>query len=183
MLALLLAATGALVHGDAWDSVREGLHAWGQLSFGAAFAVHVGTSNGTLFKWDSPGFSSAKTRMAGASLSKWPAAVMISGVVNDGFLGYDDLASKHLSWWSTDPNDPRSRVTLRHLLSFRSGYTYDGMVPPWAHCKGFMNCTETLYDHSKITAEPGTVWAYLTCHLQFAGAMAVAASGLGIQEL
>ena len=30
---------------------------------------------------------------------------------------------------------------------------------------------------------PGTTWTYLSCHLQFAGAMAVAASGLPIQEL
>jgi hypothetical protein len=32
------------------------------------------------------------TRLNGASLSKWPSAVMISGVVADGKLNYTDLA-------------------------------------------------------------------------------------------
>ena len=40
----------------------------------------------------------------------------------DGTLSYDDLASKHLKWWATDPRDSRSRVTLRHLLTFTSGF-------------------------------------------------------------
>ena len=131
--ALLLAAPGAHAHpaapnADAWASVREGLEAWSELSFGGDYAVHVGDETGSLFRWESPGFSSATTRMAGASLSKWPAAIMITGLVNEGVLDFDDLANKHLSWWSTNADDPRSRVTLRHLLSFRSGYMNDGIV-------------------------------------------------------
>jgi hypothetical protein len=48
------------------------------------------------------------------STSKWPSAMMIAGLVNDGTIeSLDDLASKYLTWWTTDQNDKRSRVTLR----------------------------------------------------------------------
>ena len=42
-------------------------------------------------------------------------------------MSYDDLANKHLRWWATDKNDPRSGVRLRHLLSFTSGFTEDAL--------------------------------------------------------
>jgi hypothetical protein len=38
-----------------------------------------------------------------------------------GGLTLDDLAYERLEYWTRDPDDPRSRVTLRHLLSFVSG--------------------------------------------------------------
>jgi len=124
--------------------------------------------------------------MAGASLSKWPSAVMISGLVNDGTMSYDDKASKYLKWWATDPSDPRSAITLRHLLSFTSGFDEDAyeICPPW---DSFDKCTEKQYEktpyNATISPRPGTHWAYLSCHLQFAGAMAAAASGKDIQAL
>ena len=102
----------------------------------------MGTANGSLFTWESPGFSFGGTRMAGASLSKWPAAVMLAGLVSDGTLSFDDLASKHLPFWAKDPADTRSRVTLRHLLTFTSGYKLDGLG---LFCKDFMGCAESLY--------------------------------------
>jgi hypothetical protein len=47
----------------------------------------------------------------------------------------------------------------------------------------FMRCAEALYNNVQHTEEPGTAWAYISTHLQFAGAMAVAASGLPIEKL
>lgn len=118
------------------------------------------------------------TRMAGASLSKWPAAVMISGLVADGTMSYDDPVNKYLTYWTKDKNDVRSKITLRHLLSFTSGYKKD------AHtllCESnFSECAQKLYEKSDKYVAPGTTWTYLSCHLQFAGAMAEAASGLEI---
>eukprot|EP00035_Acanthoeca_spectabilis_P006887 m.130310 g.130310 ORF g.130310 m.130310 type:complete len:184 (+) comp13709_c0_seq1:197-748(+) len=107
-----------------WEALREALQSWTDLSFDANYAVTVGDATGNLFTYVSPGFSMT-TRVEGASLSKWPSAVMISGLVADGILSYDDLASKYLPYWSTEKNDPRSRVTLRSLLSFTSGLLED----------------------------------------------------------
>merc|ERR1712196_296807 len=119
-------------------------------------------------------------KLEGASLSKWPAAVMISGLVKDGIMSFDDKANKYLDWWATDPSDSRSHITLRHLLSFTSGYESDGYSMCWS---GFDACAQKLYQKLKHRAKPGTTWTYLSCHLQFAGAMAAAASKTPIQEL
>jgi len=178
-----------LVACDRWALLREGAEAWNAMQFDEQFSVNVGDETGTLFKWESPGFSSVSTRMAGASLSKWPAAVMIAGLVHDGTLAFDDLASKHLRWWPTDKKDPRSRVRLHHLLSFTSGYSADSSASPRcsfmvAPKDQYMKCAESLFNLSTSYGhEPGTHWAYLTTHLQFAGAMAVAASGMEIDHL
>ena len=80
-------------------------------------------------------------------------------------------SSTILAWWATDPQDPRSRVTLRHLLSFTSGYYADGLASPLcsvgvAAPEQYMACAISLYNHShSYGAEPGSTWAYLTCHL------------------
>ena len=178
---LFLATLGVNNATDPWAPLAAGLEAWAALSFDADFAVNVGTVEGRKFVWQSPGFT-MKSRVAGASLSKWPAAIMISGLVNDGIMKYDDLASKHLSWWSTDKADPRSRITLRHLLTFTSGFTEDVYDVP--KCSGFLSCAEAQFKaSSKGVKEPGTHWAYLSVHLQMAGAMAASASGLPIQKL
>ena len=125
-----------------WDLLKRGAEAWHNIAFDGKFSVNVGDASGTLFKWESPGFSSHGTRMAGASLSKWPAATMLVGLVADGTLSFDDLASKHLSWWTTNSSDPRSRVKLRHLLSFTSGYLEDADVKCANSDFGFERCAE-----------------------------------------
>ena len=87
--------------------------------------MNVGDESGTRFTWKSEGFSMSNYHMRGASLSKWPSAVMISGLVADGTMSYDDKANKYIKWWSKDPMDVRSEITLRHLLSFTSGFLED----------------------------------------------------------
>eukprot|EP00908_Phaeocystis_cordata_P007617 Transcript_18272.p1 GENE.Transcript_18272~~Transcript_18272.p1 ORF type:complete len:354 (-),score=162.70 Transcript_18272:258-1319(-) len=48
----------------------------------------------------------------------------------------------------------------------------------------YMACAESMYKNNQNWGvEPGSTWSYLECHLQFAGAMAVAASGLEIDQL
>ena len=158
MLALL-AATPASANNasDVWAPLRAGAEAWHALDFDGEFSVNVGSDHGTLFRWESPGFSSSKTRMAGASLSKWPAAIMISGLVNDGTLSYDDKANKHIKWWTKNPLDKRSHVTLRHLLSFTSGFYDDAYV----YCESdFDTCAKKMYqnltDSFDYKGGPGT---------------------------
>merc|ERR1712166_126231 len=101
---------------------------WAALDFDQDFAVNVGNANGTIWTYTTPDFSMSKTRMAGASLSKWPAAIMISGLVADGTMSYDDPVNKHLKYWATDEKDVRSKVTLRDLLTFTSGYIRDSNI-------------------------------------------------------
>lgn len=129
-----------------------------------------------------------ETECVGASLSKWPSAVMISGIVADGIMSYDDEVSKYVDWWEKEGSGSHSnssKVTLRDLLSFTSGLMED---PEQGLCLiGFMDCAEDLYKKALDSKHgwelPGTTFQYLSGHLQFAGAMAVAASGKPIEEL
>jgi len=122
---------------DQWATLQQGIESWAALNFDQDFAVNVGNANGTIWTYSTPDFSMSKTRMAGASLSKWPAAIMISGLVADGTMSYDDPVNKYLKYWATDEKDVRSKVTLRDLLTFTSGYTKDS----YTLCrKGFAEC-------------------------------------------
>ncbi len=47
----------------------------------------------------------------------------------------------------------------------------------------YLQCAEEAYNETKQFTEPRKEWTYLSCHHQFAGAMAVAASGKDIQTL
>jgi CubicO group peptidase (beta-lactamase class C family) len=118
--------------------------------------------------------------MKGASLSKWPAAIMLAGLVEDNIMKFDDPVNKYLKYWATDEKDVRSKITLRDLMTFTSGYTKDAMV---LCTKSFPECAQKLYEKSSHYVAPKTTWTYLSCHLQFAGAMAVEASGHDIQYL
>merc|ERR1711998_31827 len=173
----------AICDADPWDSLREDLSSWAGLDLDANFAINAGDASGTRFTWATEGFSMSETALEGASLSKWPAAVMITGLVNDGTMSFDDRVNKYVKWWSKDEKDSRSAITLRHLLSFTSGYESDYVSEDGYCMRSFEHCAEQLYGQLKHTKPPGTTWTYLSCHLQFAGAMAVAASGLPIQEL
>jgi len=108
----------------------------------------------------------------------------ISGLVQEGVLAYDDKVSKHLPWWTTDPQDSRSAITLQDLLSFQSGY----MAEHYVNCSSdasadYVTCVKELYETAEHSTAPATAFAYLSIHLQFAGAVAVAASGLDPDEL
>jgi len=163
---------------------RAALEAWTDLSIDAYYGLNFGDKTGSMFTYESnDGYSMTTSRLLGASLSKWPSAVMISAVVADGKLKYTDLASKYLTFWDTDKRNPRSKVTLQTLLSFTSGLLEDATDI----CElGFEYCAQRLYKASsgeKQWTTPNTTFQYLSGHLQFAGAMAAEASGIPIQNL
>lgn len=176
-------AAAAAAAADMWAALRKGISAWEALDFDKTFAVQAGTVDGNAFTYTSSDFDLSKTRMLGASLSKWPSAVMISGLVEDGTMSFDDKANKYLKWWAKDGSgDHRAGVTLRQLLSFTSGLLKDYEEP----CVGtFMVCAQKMYEGLPVREwkRPNTTWTYLSGHLQFAGAMAVEASGKEIQQL
>ena len=72
--------------------------------------------------------------------------------VEEGFLSLDDLASSHLEYWTVDPEDARSRVTLRHLLSFTSGMGGSTACPAEL---SFNQCVRDMYERSTTQWQPG----------------------------
>ena len=62
-------------------------------------------------------------------------AITIMTLIEDPEIPFtlDEPIHTHLDWWTTEPNDPRSGVTMRHLLSQTAGF---GVSP--ASPYGFM---------------------------------------------
>lgn len=182
---LAVMAYGAETSRGAWEKLEAQLEAW---PLTKNFAVAVGTKEGNRFTYSSPSFS-MDTRIGTASTSKWPLAMMFVGLVQDGTIrSLDSRAHEYVPWWTRDPADAKSNVTLRHLLSFTSGF--GGGAPGLAEVAyepscmdsaaptvSYEACARELYETTNLTGTPGTVYAYNSLHLQLAGAIALAASG------
>ena len=48
--------------------------------------------------------------------------MVIMDLVEQGVMSLDDRPQDYLAWWTSDPADPRSEITLEQLLSFTSGF-------------------------------------------------------------
>jgi CubicO group peptidase (beta-lactamase class C family) len=134
--------------------------------------VVIGNASGELFSYQK-GNVGLDTQMSLFSATKWVSGVTAMAMVEAGLLSLDDLASAHLPYWTTDPEDARSRVTLRHLLGFVSGFSGGGS------CAGLDTaaCTQVRYETASHSAEPGERYAYNEVHINMASGVAVAASG------
>jgi len=174
-----------------WDYLESQLAAW---PYTDNFAVEVGNATHGRVYLHVHGNFSMDTKVQTASTSKWPIASMLTGLVNDGTMSLDDKPSKYLKWWTTDPSDKRSKVTLRMLLSFTSGFgggapgddlfKSEGQPACMFNSHGdFMECAQKIYENVKLVGQPGHVFSYNSFHLQLAGAMAVAASGMDIRKI
>jgi serine-type D-Ala-D-Ala carboxypeptidase/endopeptidase len=176
---------------DKWAPLRKQLDGW---QFTNNFAVNVGDETGPLFSY-SHGNLTVHTPVLTFSTSKWPMAMMVLGLVADGTIAsLDDRVNKYLKWWSNSTDELKSRITVRQLLSFTSGFgggsagseeltntCMDNTSLPLAH--DYMACAQHLYETTNLTGLPGLAFSYNSFHLQFAGAVAVAASGLNIQQV
>lgn len=92
---------------------------------GHNISLTIGTVDGELFSYVNGNMTLAEKQVL-ASASKWPAATALLLMMDAANVSVDDPISKYLSWWTTDPADPRSRATLRHFLTMTSGMIMDG---------------------------------------------------------
>jgi CubicO group peptidase (beta-lactamase class C family) len=166
--------------GAAWEAVCEALAAEADARDGALL---VGTADGVVMTWSS-GEVSAQTRHPIASASKWLTAAAIMRLVERGELALDARASDHLVWWSTDADDPRSRVTLRTLLAFTSGFEGGAVAVRCVNDADttLQECARALHDEWH-RHEPGEVYFYGPAHLHVAAAMAEAATERAWSEI
>lgn len=160
---------------DRWSPLKDLLSGW---LFTEDFAVSIGTAEDNQVFLYQAGNMTMHTPVGTASTSKWPSAMMLAGLVNDGTISsLDDPANKYLSWWTKDPADKRSKVTLRHLLSFTSGFggghpgnehinarrrmpvvepSVDAPVTCLYNSKADIDaCAKQIYNRVKMQGEPG----------------------------
>ena len=95
------------------------------------------------------------------SATKWIAGVTIMAAVEEGHLTLDASPSQFVDYWTTDPADARSRVTLRALLSFTSGFG-GGLTA----CDGLAlaACGRRLYETASFSGAPGAGFEYNSVH-------------------
>lgn len=159
-----------------WEALRDAID---NFDLVPDCAISIGDSRGELFRHEK-GSTGFETEMRIASATKWVSGVAIMSAVDAGLLELDDHAYDHLAYWTRDPDDPRSRVTLRHLLSFVSGMS--GSTACGAELD-FAECVEDMYSRSSANLEPGESVVYNEVHLMYAGAMASAAAGAPMEAL
>ena len=145
-----------------WDDLRAGID---NFDLVPNCVVSVGDSRGELFR-HAKGSTDFDTQMGIASATKWVSGVMVMSVVEAGLGGLtlDDLAYERLPYWTRDPANLRSRVTLRHLLSFTSGMAGSTACPQEMD---FATCVQDMYSRSSANFEPGSTVVYNEVHLMY----------------
>ena len=137
----------------------------------------IGDSSGELYRYEK-GAVTADTPLGLASASKLLSGVALWTLIEDGTLSLDDTPQDHIPGWTSDPSDPRARITLDHLLSYRSGFN---TRPSEATCAGrpdfsLRQCVTQIYQ-AGTQSEPGEGFAYGSSHSQVAALMAREARG------
>lgn len=166
----------------------------------ANMTVTVGTAQGELHRY-TKGNAVGTNPTDLASASKWLVGTVAMRMVEAGKISLDARAQDYLDFWTKDPADPRSRVTLRQLLSLQSGFNsnpaYGGCVEvPLAFT--LQSCAQLIYstriDYSAVPdyqtkglafsySDPGTLFSYGPHHLQIAAAMLAVAGGKSYTDL
>lgn len=105
------------------------------LSFGHNISLIIGDESGELYSYTNGEMTMTEKRLLGSG-SKWAATTALLAMIHAANASLDDKISKYLSYWTTDPADPRSQVTLRHFMTMTSGMVTDGTDGAMA-----LNCT------------------------------------------
>jgi len=167
---------------DRWQIVRDVINLQ---PFRKDLCVQVG-SDGSLFV-HCKGNMTMSDVIDTASSAKMLGGMPLMEKMDSGNVTVDDKVSKYLDYWTTDPSDIRSKMTLRDLLSFQSGYHSSDITSFCGkHLSGdfyLHDCVKYFYENVKIDAEPGTVWAYSSNHLQIIGAVTEVVYGQRIEQI
>ena len=146
-------------------------------------AVIVGDASGILFEYEKGDFPVTQQRAVG-SASKWLTSATLMRLVERGTLRLSDHPQAYLSYWTSNPADLRSQITLEQLLSFTSGFNAD---PLTGGCTNnpqttLQACAQDIYQGGLDTA-PGAAFSYGPFHMQIAAAMAERATGQTFNDL
>jgi len=124
-----------------------------------------------------------------ASGTKLVFAAMIMKIVEEGSLSLSDSPSRYIDFWTSEPLDLRSRITLKDLLAFTSGLWYDDSmeIRRDPSCRFNRNitleqCALQIYrEMSPLGGErrvnPGETFVYGGTHSHIAALMALKATG------
>eukprot|EP00405_Crypthecodinium_cohnii_P051377 CAMPEP_0206602578 /NCGR_PEP_ID=MMETSP0325_2-20121206/47503_1 /ASSEMBLY_ACC=CAM_ASM_000347 /TAXON_ID=2866 /ORGANISM="Crypthecodinium cohnii, Strain Seligo" /LENGTH=920 /DNA_ID=CAMNT_0054115157 /DNA_START=80 /DNA_END=2842 /DNA_ORIENTATION=+ len=146
---------------DPWYALRNFL----TLQMGDRSVYTFGNEEGILFQYNS---ERQDEDISIASETKMMGATLIMRLVELGYFGLDDLLSRWLPWWPTDPTDSRSYITVRHCISMTSGFY-------WIPDPRFTIQMDGR--PMQFNSMRNTVWTYTGDHLRLVVAVMVSATG------
>ena len=106
------------------DALRDGLAKHGTQ------AVFVARNDVVVCEWYAPGRKPADTHGTASLAKALVGGVPLALAMDDGLIRMDDLASKYVPEWASDPR--KGKITVRHLGSHTSGLE-DSSVPGVTH--------------------------------------------------
>lgn len=164
---------------DPWAAVKAAVNA----SPIANMQLVVGDASGVVFTYEKGSFAGDRRALI-ASASKLIAGVTIMRLVEAGAMSLDDRPQDYIPWWTSDPSDARSRVTLAHLLSFTAEFNYPAALSPCL-TDGSITleaCAREFFDRGVLSV-PGAEFYYGPGYLEIAGYMAERATGVSYSQL
>ncbi|MEO1574845.1 MAG: serine hydrolase domain-containing protein [Pseudomonadota bacterium] len=143
----------------------------------------VGTAEDEVFRYEKGSFGATDIHRV-ASASKWLTSATILTLVEQGLLDLADRPQDYLAFWTDDPEDARSAVTLAQLLSFTSGFHIGPREPGCigGRALSLQECVRQFYE-AGLHATPGATYFYGPAHMQVASAMAEVATGQPWSEI
>jgi CubicO group peptidase (beta-lactamase class C family) len=139
--------------------------------------IIIGDKSGPLYTYSKGNFNASFSEKI-ASTTKWTTGIIINKLVEQGLMSYDDHPQKYIEWWTSDPKDERSWITLSQLLSFSSGLITENMCI-LADNVTFEACAKEMYT-AGLARTPGIAFEYGSVHLQIAGLMAIKAAQIDL---
>jgi len=179
LLVLVFASTSCIVHGapvvpknDEWDVVTEIFENFDRIRAGT---IIVGsTDDGGMDYIYNKGDADEDTVHMSASATKLMTSTTVLRLVEEGLLSLNDTPGMYIPWWTTDPEDPRTNITLAQLLSFTSGFHLGFPTCNVNPLVEFEPCAIELYENpDSLMFPPGTTYYYDNMNMRFAGLMAV----------
>ncbi len=128
----------------------------------------------------------ADTKFQIGSISKPFSALTILHLIETGELGLDDTLVSHVPTFQTRIAAQSDKITIRHLLSHRSGFSTlfgnrnqgPGAVPDTS-VKDLLSVTR----RTSLQSEPGAAYAYSNANYQWLGYLAERVTGRSFAEL
>lgn len=162
--------------GDPWQPVREALDA----APIDELVVVIGNDDERHFEYTKGPVDTSTIFRSGSSI-KWVSGAVILRLVEAGVMQLDDHPQDHLPWWTSDPSDMRSTVTVAQLLAFTSGFRGTPAGPDAPPCvldamTTIGACAQEIYEQEFVDP-PGTSYFYGPSHHQILAAMAEEATG------
>jgi len=103
------------------------------------------------------------------------AATIFWDLIEQGVLRPNSTFQEYFDFWTDDPTDYRSQITLRDALAFQTGYEENYLCAEDRNADPYQ-CMIDIYN-SSLPNPPGSVFHYDSVHMHLAGRMAVEASG------